>query len=283
MDWNKDKPEITEAYFIAINANNIKLFEIIKANYDLLEKVFPLIEYILERVNAVTTLVKNEQIWDADIIVRSALETLIKFAFLSDSEESDRPQLLNEFWNDLSEIYNIKLSEQAKKNLQHSGKEEIYKLAYTPLILGEEEENRLRIKWPKSARSKLEQKWSFTGIVNFLAHNQKDKAMGLIEFVTHTYRMSSHVAHGDEIGINLIRERESRPTEEREAAHISHYLRLLSDCFSFCYLTALYTTKYIKTNPKSFMDIANSLKQFDDLIHQYQMIPFQDKSYNKFK
>ena len=283
MNWEHHKPIITEAYFTAINSNNIELFKIIKENRSTLEQVFPLIKYIIERVNAISVLTANELLWDAEIVGRSAIETIVKYAFIVEADESERPTLLNEFWNELSEIYTVKLSEQAKKNLKHTNESEIHRLAYNPLIISESEQERLRTKWTKSSRTKIEQKWSFTGIINFLAKKNKGTPLECIEFLTHSYRISSHVTHGDETGINLIMERESREESERNAVHNAHYLRLLSDCFSYCLMTALYTTQYLKIDPIYFLDLSNSLKEFVPLIEQYHKVPFEDKIYDKYK
>jgi hypothetical protein len=222
-------------------------------------------------------------LWDADIVVRSALETLVKFAFIADADDAERPQLLQEFWYDLSEIYTIKLSDQAKKNLAGTPGDEIHRLAHTPQVLSAEEEARLRAKWPKADRTRLEQKWSFSGIVATLTKKEKGVAAGAIELATHTYRMSSHIAHGDEMGINLIRERKSRNPQDQADVTISHYLRLMSDAFHYCVLMALYTCKYLNSDPKFFVELYESLKKYDADIKAYQMAPFNDKIYDKYK
>lgn len=115
MNWDEDKIEITGEYFTAINTCNIKLFELIDQNYEVIKDSYPIIEYVIERINAVMVLTQEGLFWDADILVRSALETLVKFVFISETTESERKQLLHEFWYDLTEIYTIKLSDQAKK------------------------------------------------------------------------------------------------------------------------------------------------------------------------
>ena len=124
LNWQEDKLIFNHAYYSAINACNIELFRLIEAHYHILDRVYPLIEYVIERVNAVTLLINEETLWDADIIVRSALETLVKFVFIADSPEADRNGLLDEFWISLSEVYTVKLHEQAKKNLRHTTESE---------------------------------------------------------------------------------------------------------------------------------------------------------------
>jgi hypothetical protein len=283
MDWEKDKAIITGEYFGAMNICNINLFELIGSNFEKIQDSFPLIEYVIERMNAVIALAQQDMLWDADVLVRSALETLVKFALIAEANEAERCQLLHEYWCDLTEIYTIKLSDQAKKNLTRTQNSEIHRLAYTPQVLSEEDEAKLRAKWSKASRTKLEQKWSFGGIVATLSKNNKGTSMEAIDFLTHTYRMSSHIAHGDEMGINLIRERKSREPQDKADVTIAHYLRLMSDGFNYCFLTALYTCRYLKTDPKFFLELNQSLKKYESLIDEYHMAPFKDKIYDKYR
>jgi hypothetical protein len=283
LDWSKDKPEITGEYFAAMNTCNIRLFGLIGPNIEQISEAFPLIEYVIERMGAAIELTQLELLWDADILVRSALETMVKFGLIAEAEDKERPQLLQEFWHDLTEIYTIKLSDQAKKNLSRTGEDEIHRLAYTPQVLSEEEEARLREKWPKAARTQLEQKWSFGGVVAALSKKNKGTPMEAIDFLTHIYRMSSHIAHGDEMGINLIRERKSRIPQEQADVSIAHYLRLMGDGFNICFFTALYTCRYLNTDPTPFYELFHSLRKYDAITEKYHMAPFKDKLYDRYR
>lgn len=283
MNWEKDKAIITGEYIAAMNVCNLKLFELIGCNFEKIQESFPLIEYVIERMNAVIVLTQQDMLWDADVLVRSALETLVKFALIAEAEEEERSQLLHEFWYDLTEIYTIKLSDQAKKNLARTGDSEIHRLAYTPQVLSDEEEIKLRAKWSKASRTQLEQKWSFGGIVATLSKKNKGTPMEAIDFMTHTYRMSSHIAHGDEMGINLIRERKSRTPQDKADITIAHYLRLMSDGFNYCFLTSLYTCQYLNMDPKFFLELSQTLKKYDSAINEYHMVPFKDKIYDKYR
>jgi len=283
LNWEKDAESITQSHFSAINAINLELFRIIKEHTDKVMPVLPIIEYIIARIEAVTLLTLNGSLWDADIIVRSALETLTKFMLIADSVKSEQEVLLREYWKDLSEIYSIKLSEQAKKNLVYTSESEIHRLAYLPLVLSEEEELRLKTKWPKAIRTRLEQKWSFSGIIAFLSTKYKGETLESMAFLTQSYRISSHIAHGDEIGISMITERKSRNDKERNEVHIAHYLRLLMDCVSVCMITAVQTMMFLGLNFKFFTDIFDSMKEISALIDDHQRMPFEDAIYNKFR
>lgn len=165
MNWNKDKQLITEIYFENININNIELFGIIKEHFDEINQVFPLINFIISRLETVTVLTTSDRLWDAEIVLRSALEMFVKFMFITTAKGEEMEQRINEYWNLLSEMSSIKQSKQAKMNLEFFGESEIHRLAYSPLILSENLEQELRKKWSKQDRQRLEQKWSFSEIV----------------------------------------------------------------------------------------------------------------------
>lgn len=279
----RNKQIITERYFEAINISNLKLFEVIANNQEKCRPIYPLVEFIIERLETVTTLVLQERLWDAEIILRSALEVFIKLMFITSSDENEQQNLLNEFWNDLGEINALKESEQAKKNLQEFGHIEIHKLAFSPLLLPEEFESQLKNKWTRVNRQKVEQKWSFTEIVKYLSKNYRGSAVSQIVGLLHSYRIGSHLAHGDETAILVIAERRSRSEEQQEIVNSSHYLRFLSDSFSFCNWAARETMMFIKEDPKFFIELGNSLKDIDELSEKCQQMLFDDPDYNKYR
>lgn len=283
LPWTEDKQKITEAYFEAINKNNLELFRIIKLHVKELDGILPILEFILERLETVATLTVDNRIWDAEIVLRSAIETFVKYVFITTADENERKVRLDEFWNLLAEVNSLKQSEQAKKNLTHLGGLETHNLAYSPMLLPEEIETRLRTKWTKVQRQKLEQKWSFTEIVNSLSKNYRGKPMEIFITLTHGYRMSSHVTHGDETGILIIRERNSRPFIDRELAYFTHYLRLLSDVFTFCAFIGVETMNLLGLDKDFFFKNQVSLKEIQMLTEKYHSDLFQDEDYDKYR
>jgi hypothetical protein len=283
LPWTEDKQKITEAYFEAINKNNLELFRIIKIHVKELDGVLPILEFIIERLETVATLTVDNRIWDAEIVLRSAIETFVKYVFITTADENERKTRLDEFWNLLAEVNSLKQSEQAKKNLAHLGGLETHNLAYSPMLLPDEIETELRTKWTKAERQKLEQKWSFTEIVNSLSENYRGKPMEIFITITHGYRMSSHVTHGDETGILIIRERNSRPYEDRELAYFAHYLRLLSDIFTFCAFIGVETMNLLGLGKDYFFKNQESLKDIQVLTEKYHNDLFQDKDYDKYR
>lgn len=283
MTWLEDKQKISQTYFAAINANNIELFGAIKPHLKEVQPILPLIEFIIDRLETVTTLTTDDRLWDAEIILRSAMETFIKFVFITSADKPEQEKRLDEYWNLLAEINSIKQSEQAKKNLKHLGQNEIHKVAYSPILLTDEQENLLRAKWSKVERQKLEQKWSFTEMVSSLSKNYRGKPMEIFVTLSHGYRMSSHVSHGDETGILIIRERNSRTQEEQDIANFSHYLRLLSDSFTYCAFVAIETMNFLNLDKEFFFKNQETLKDIQTLTDKYHSDLFADKDYDKYR
>jgi len=281
--WLDDKRLITETYLEVINLNNLELFGRIKPRLEKAEPILPLIKFIIDRLEAVMTLIVENRTWDADIILRPALEALIKLLFITTAEGNEQSNRINEFWNLLAEINSLKQSEQAKKNLVHMGESETHYLAYLPLVLSEERENEIRAKWPKAERQKLEQKWSFTEMINTLAKNYRGNPMGVFVTLLHSYRMSSHITHGDETGILIINERDSRLLADKELAYFTHYLRLLSDICSFCYLTAIETMIFLGLEIDFFVKNQEKLRFIEPLTSKYHSDLFKDKDYDKYR
>ena len=88
-------------------------------------------------------------------------------------------------------------------------------MAFLPLILPEDLEASLRERWSKAECLKLEQKWSFTEMLLSISKEFRGKPFEILSTLSHSYRMGSHVLHGDETGILIIRERQARSEKIR--------------------------------------------------------------------
>lgn len=285
MNWNEDKEIITQKYFELINLSNLELFGVIKENLDESNRILPIIKFVLSRLETVTNLTLNDKLWDAEIILRSAFETTVKLVFITTSTGLERETKLEEYWTSLSQINSIKQSEQAKRNMLFFGESEIHRLAYSPLILSEEKESELRKKWSKAERQKVEQKWSFTEMINQISKKNAGTPLEMILGLGHTYRLGSHVIHGDETGILIIEERESRTREEQDKAHRGHYLRLFSDALSICSIIGIETMVFLGLFNKKHYFIENvaRLKEIEALEEKYKGKVFDDPDYDHFK
>ena len=283
MNWEKDKEKIASIYFECINLNNKELFTRLSNNTKKSGDIYQIVNFITDRLAAVWFLTRNDMLWDADIIDRSALETLIKLVFIVQSpDENEQKQRLTEFWSDLSEIHSLAQSEQSKKQVKYF-KDKASQLAHLPMILTEEQELVLRNKWNKRDRNKLSQKWSFTPMLYSIAESYNGKPLDMIVGLAHEYRMCSHLSHGDETGIGIIEERRSRPERDRELVHRAHLIKLLSNCLAYASWTAVTVMEYLGEDKKFFFDIYQKLDQIKKLEQPYHEAVFDDPDYDKYK
>lgn len=283
--WEEDKTTITKKYTELLNSSNIMLFGIIRNHLEATKMIFPIITFILERIDTVIELAERYKIWDAEIVLRSVIETFTKFMYIATASKEEKEQRIDEFWNSLAEINSLKMSEQAKKNLKIFGNSEIHRIAYLPLILPDEIEAELRKKWPRKKRQEVEKRWSFTEIINEIALKNQGTPLENITALSHGYRMSSHVTHGDETGIQIINERDSRPEEDRNKAYRGHFLRLFSDCFAFTIQIGILTMTYLDLQDEKihFVNIMEQINDIKDLQAKYKDKIFEESYYDKYR
>lgn len=283
--WEEDKTTITKKYTELLNSSNIMLLGIIRNHLEATKMIFPIITFILERIDTVIELAERYKMWDAEIVLRSAIETFTKFMYIATASKEEKEQRINEFWNSLAEIDSLKMSEQAKKNLKIFGNSKIHRIAYLPLILPDEIEAELREKWPRKKRQEVEKRWSFTEIINEIALKNQGTPLENITALSHGYRMSSHVTHGDETGIQIINERDSRSEEDRNKAYRGHFLRLFSDCFAFTIQIGILTMTYLDLQDEKihFVNIMEQINDIKDLEAKYKDKIFEESYYDKYR
>lgn len=283
--WEIDKEIITDTYLELIYSNNWNLLSILKENYTKIQDILPIIEFILERFESITYLCRKGMYWDCEIILRSALETFIKYLYITIGNEDESKNKINEYWNSLAEIFSLKMSEQAKKNLELIKDNDTYTIAFLPLVLPEHEESELKKKWPKVERKKIEQKWSFSQMIATLSSIGDKKTLKIISGLTFNYRIGSHLIHGDETGIGIITERKTRISEEKSNAERGHYLRILSDILSYSTLLSIQTTTYLNLKKEAIFFIENEAKihDIDNIISKYEGVVFKHSDYDKFR
>lgn len=283
--WEEDKSILVSHYCESINTNNLLLFSIIRDHLDEFKQVYPLVEFILCRIETISDLILHNRLWDAEIILRSVIESFVKLSYISFAPEDEKNIRLNEFWNDLEEINSLKISEQAKLNLKYAQDDEIQRIAYSPLIIPEDIENKLREKWPRKKRQELESKWSFTNIVKEISSQFKGTPLEIWILATHSYRICSHLAHGDETGLGIISERNHRAQEEQDKAFRGHFIRLINDCLCYAVMTALSSIDFLNLHDeqKSFLALMKKDVQITEIEERYQYKVFEDTCYDKYR
>jgi hypothetical protein len=283
MNWEEDKLTIVKLYFECIDANNRELFSRLDKDFSKSKAIYQIVKFIDDRLSAVWFLAINDMLWDADIIDRSVLESLIKLNFIvyapTDEEKQKR---LNEFWNDLWEINSLKHSEQSKKHLNQFT-DKVSQLAHLSIILTDKEEEELKNKWSRKDRKALEQKWSFSEILFSLIKDYKGQPFEMMIGLAHEYRMCSHIAHGDETGINIIAERKSRPDQQKQIVHRGHFIKLLSNCLAYASWTSIVAMDFLQADKKFFFNNHSKIEQIKDIEKYYHEEVFYNPDYDKYK
>lgn len=283
MSWEDDKITMVSLYYDCINKNNQELFTRLNKHREKADGIYRIVSFIHDRLSAVWFLAMNELLWDADIIDRSALETLIKLTFIvnapTEIEQKDR---LNEFWNDLWEVNSLKHSEHSKKHLLHF-KDTQSQLTHLSMVLPEKLEEQLKQKWNRKDRKMLEQKWSFSEMLFSLIKNYRGESFDMLIGLAHEYRMGSHISHGDETGVGIISERKSRNESERKIVERAHFMKLMSNCLSFSGWLSITVMDYLKEDKSFFFENFARIQQIKTIEHLYHAEVFNDPIYDKYK
>jgi hypothetical protein len=172
------------------------------------------------------------QLWDAELVVRSVLESSLKFAYLLQELQTFEDRH-TEFAEHLWEIGRAKDHEKAKSffdGIPNPGDRRWDPIR--EMILSDEELKIIRQKFTKEERRELERKWGFSGIVTFMSRSNDPFFAGFKSFA-HGYSIASHLLHADFAGTAIPMDRDTRSLERKEAAHLAHLSRLISDVFAF--------------------------------------------------
>lgn len=188
--------------------------------------------YLCDRARGAITLVDADLGWDAEIILRSYYECFCKIIYLCQSSDVQEQNLVKEFWVDMEHISIQRTSRKAKfaKDVFPSDR-------CAERDVSESLESR-KFSEPnhtiaKNDRKKLEQKWSFTHIIESLDSNpDKNLRIKGAKSLLHIYGMASHLIHADASALKLQIDRASRPSDEGTALSDGHHARILSDIAS---------------------------------------------------
>ena len=197
------------------------------------------LHYYSERCQSLNVLLQEWKLWDSDIIMRAALECATRFIFVSSAE------LIYEYSVALNEIADIQRSEKAKQFV--GSNEDVDSLTLIGgVILSVEREEELRLRWPKSKRNPIKQKWSFTEIVRTLAEfSEPGLDLRGYKSLLHSYGLSSHFIHADQTAIDVVWDRAHREPAVRIAQERAHYARLATTqtaILFLCWRALVYAT-----------------------------------------
>lgn len=173
-------------------------------------------------------LVAYQQMWDAEMVMRSVMEGTLKLLYLLQRPDAFATRF-REYNHDLFDIGLLKGHGKATELLGALGQEGA-SAAWKPIrdmLLPDEECQRIRDQYPRESRRALEQRWGFTGMIGELCRSPDQ--LDSLRVLLHGYSVASHIQHADTIGVSLPFDRDGRTEERRDAIHAAHAVRLISD------------------------------------------------------
>jgi len=229
FDYNEIKSAVKSESAKSFNKTSLYFKELIKNNIDEFIDIIPITNFISERIFTVIHLLEVDKVWDAEIILRTVLESFMKALYiLTQRNPKDYAERLDEYWGVLDEIERINQSEKAKEFLKNDRILNIETIK--GLILSEEEEKEIKNipSWSnRKYRVALKNSWSYSGILLYLMKDEKTPPLISFELLQFYYKISSHIAHGDKTGINLVR-RFPKPSHDRvKLQDITQYIKIV--------------------------------------------------------
>ncbi|WP_376960233.1 DUF5677 domain-containing protein [Azospirillum sp. A26] len=184
--------------------------------------------YLSSRNQAVSFLISHGYLWDSEIILRSFYEVAAKILFISFSEDNEKAVLIDEFWNGLGSINDRKRARKA------AYAEQIFEAgSMSAEVFSALQDDRtfdLQAEGSKTQRKRIEQKWSFSEIIEQLDQKvSHGKPLEGIKSMLHMYGIASHLIHADQAAMDLMHDRATREHGEREILEAAHVARIMSD------------------------------------------------------
>jgi len=230
-----------------------------------------LTNYQFDRSTGVYCVLVNGLVWDAEIVLRSFYETVVKSLFLSTASTEIRPNLVKEFWEILSAIYDAKGAEKAKSAEKISRSQGKNDDARVFALLQDSSSFNIEGPGNRQYRKSVEQRWSFSKIVETLRKGSDGHdRIARIDALFHHYGMASHIAHASPKALDLLRDRATRG-DDLVLLEIAHVGRILTDMIA---LTA-FSLHRIQTSLLGTMPMAKILVGASESMG-YLTEPFQE-------
>jgi hypothetical protein len=186
----------------------------------------------LGATSATLLLIENDRTWEAETVLRSVAEGSLKFAYLVSSPQNFLSRY-REYTEALPDIAVLRSHERASELIELSGEPNAPQLQpYRELLVAQDRLDLLRRQYPRDVRGKLEQAWSFSGLVAALSKSQL-KGADVFGALLHGYWSANQIAHMTWEGISMPIERRMRDESRRQAVENAHAARILSDCYSY--------------------------------------------------
>jgi hypothetical protein len=264
----------------SVHANAMK--ELVRYHHELFRRVSNkdrlwqtlsvLINYQFDRSQAAYCLFVNGFVWDAEIIIRAVYETMAKIVYIGSCKEDDKDRLIDEYWNVLPAIFDMKgaqKAEAAKKLASRYGTAEdirVFELLQNPEVFD------LKPSVDQKARKEVEHRWSFSQIIKTLSSDGggRQRVPG-IDALAHMYGMSSHLIHASPKAIDLMIDRATRE-DDLHCLEVSHVCRMMSDIVS----VACFSLQFSQFALEGKLEMAEPIKAQFNLMNE-SVKPFRDR------
>lgn len=193
--------------------------------------------YMGARGQAVSFLISCGYGWDSEIILRSYYESVAKILFICFSSEDEKQSLVSEFWKGMQPINDRKVARKASHAEKMFPADSVSASVFAHL-----QDKRvfdLETAESKANRKRLEQKWSFSEIIETLDRQASEgKPLTGIKSLLYIYGLASHLIHADKNAMDLMHDRATREDAERRVIEASHAARIMGDQVSLMWLCA---------------------------------------------
>ncbi|UYO37564.1 hypothetical protein KQX62_12440 [Rhodopseudomonas palustris] len=198
------------------------------------------------------------QLWDAEVLVRTVFEGSLKFVYLLQSRDEFSARHI-EYAESLFEIALLKSHRKAQRALAIvSDPDAAEWTAIRELLLPDAEYAELSARYDKARRRNLEMRWGFAGLIEALV-NSGDPCFKGLEGLAHGYSMASHVQHADMVGVSIALERDFRPDERRSSIHLAHLGRLLSDVLECLFLRLAVGYRFVGADMSALSEVRKTI------------------------
>jgi hypothetical protein len=195
--------------------------------------------YLSSRTQAATFLVSWDFPWDAEIVLRSFYETGAKIVFICLAPPDQVAALIDEYWDALGSAGDKRRTRKAEfaETLfkENADSARIFSFLRKPSA------SRTTARtYSKAERKAIEQKWSFSEIIETL-----DRYFPEAKSLLHGYGLASHLLHADPGALELMMDRALREPAELVLLRGTHACRIFSDLAWLNYLCAASLKKHL--------------------------------------
>jgi hypothetical protein len=240
--------------------------------------------YFSERSQTVSHLISIGYPWDAEIILRTVYESSAKIWLICLSSHTQRDNLIQEFWETTGYIHNRKrshkahLAKQIHMALNTGCDTRIFDLLEYKNLFNHDSLN-------KKERKSIEQKWSFSEIIQHLEKNHPpDFPMKYISCLLFQYNTASHLIHCDDSALDLMLDRKTRDNKELFILERAHMARMWGDLVSLWFLS-FESLRYRYSISTKNDELEKSVYELNKLCDPIQKVfrQSQHEFYNKWE